>query len=383
MIEAASGGNAPRPSVDGACGQLRTASEARCAEAQRLRAAADSHERGLRETRLQLAEAMERRQGDARVRDRRVLAEAKEAARETYRRATSHATDDHALRAAAAEWLHEIQRLNRGLLSAQRNAASAAGHVVELGAVVARAEAAYDAARVAADIAESACLEARQAVAACEEDVRRGASVAAVPALPADTRRLRTLATLVRRREAAQPALTRLLQGDHAAVTAVASQLAEATGLEAGRLQVLLVELRELAVARAIEESALAFPDDHPFWSQLYPDDSQRVVHALASMGYRFDGHRGWLDGRVPTTRDLAMALSHAGHDPRSIRRLPGPKEIEVLWHGTRLLVEEFLLARAPALDLGELTVALGPRAASLGELWDSWGALRPLLLTD
>ena len=366
--------------MDGPCGQARTASDVRCADAQRLRAAADSWERRLRETRLQLAEAMRHRESDAQVRDRRARAEAKDAARERYLRATSRASDDRALQAAAAEWLHEIHRLNRSLLSAERNAAPIARRVSELGAVVARTEAAYDAARVAADMAEAACLEARQAVAACEEDVRRGASAAA-SALPADTRRLRTLATLVRRREAAQPPLTRLLQGDHAAVTAVASQLAEATGFEAKRLQLLLLELRELAVARAIEENALAFPDDHPFWSQLGVEDSRPVVHALASMGYRFDGDRGWLDGRVPTTRDLAMTLSHAGYDPRSIRRLPGPKEIEDLWHGTRLLVEEFLLDRAPDLDLGELTVALGPRATRLGELWDSWGRLRPLLL--
>lgn len=324
---------------------------------------------------------MGRRESDGRVRDRRALAEAKDAARQTYRRAIARATDDRALQAAAAEWLHEIHRLNRGLLSAERNAAPLARRVVELGAAVARTQAAYDAARVAAEMAESACLEARQAVAACEEDLRGGESVGSTSAAPADSSRLRALATLAKGREDAQPRLTRLLMGDRAEVAAVARQLAQAIGLDEGRLQLLLVELRELAVARAIEENAVAFPDDHPFWSQVGVEDARPVVHALASMGYRYDGDSGWLDGRVPTTRDLALALSHAGYDPRSIRRLPSPKEIHNLWHGTRLVVDEFLFERAPDLELGELSTALGPRSARLGELWDSWGRLRPLFL--
>jgi hypothetical protein len=44
------------------------------------------------------------------------------------------------------------------------------------------------------------------------------------------------------------------------------------------------------------------------------------------------------------------------------------------------VLVEEFLLASAPDLDLGQVTAALGPPASRLGELWDFWGRLRPLL---
>ena len=42
---------------------------------------------------------------------------------------------------------------------------------------------------------------------------------------------------------------------------------------------------------------------------------------------------------------------------------------------------QEFLASRAPDLAVGKLIDLLGPRAERLGELWDMWGRLRPLLL--
>jgi len=82
-----------------------------------------------------------------------------------------------------------------------------------------------------------------------------------------------------------------------------------------------------------------------------------------------------------PTIRELAVALSHVGLDPRGLRRPAGQDAVDQLWQGTSVVVEEYLAGRAPDLDLQQVMTCLGPRAARLGELWDMWGRLRPLLL--
>jgi hypothetical protein len=118
----------------------------------------------------------------------------------------------------------------------------------------------------------------------------------------------------------------------------------------------------------------------HPFWAQFDNVGARRVAEGLASMGYRFDGRQGWVDSHAPGLRDLAQALSYSGYDPRSLRRPAGQQAIDELWQGTSVSVEEWLLREAPALELQAVIACLGPRAARLGELWDVWGRLRPLL---
>ena len=152
--------------------------------------------------------------------------------------------------------------------------------------------------------------------------------------------------------------------------------------MEAGRLQLLLLELREAIATRALEESALRFPPNHPFWSQFPADGGRQVAASLYSMGYRFDGHGGWANDRVPTIRELGVALSQVGLDPRLLRRPAGQEALVTLWQGTTVVVEEYLAARAPDLELQQVIACLGSRAARLSELWDMWGRLRPLLLT-
>ena len=98
-------------------------------------------------------------------------------------------------------------------------------------------------------------------------------------------------------------------------------------------------------------------------------------------MGYRFDGRNGWADGHPPQIRDLALALSYCGHDPRSLRRPAGQAALDSLWLGTTVRSEEYLLAAAPDMTLTQMVALLGPRAGRLGELWDIWGRLRPLLM--
>ena len=170
------------------------------------------------------------------------------------------------------------------------------------------------------------------------------------------------------------------MSGDRQTLLGVALRLADETGVEAGRLQLLLLELRDAIRAQALEDVALAFPPDHPFWSQFADDAALNVAASMASLGYRFDGNGGWADGRAPQPRDLAMALSYTGYDPRSLRRPAGQEAIDVLWQGTTVRGDEYLLARAPDFALDQIVEMLGPRASRLGELWDIWGHLRPVL---
>ncbi len=148
----------------------------------------------------------------------------------------------------------------------------------------------------------------------------------------------------------------------------------------ADRLQLLLLELREQIASRALEDHALSFPSGHPFWSQFPTDSARKVAASLSSMGYRFDGTGGWASGRAPQIRDLALALSYCGYDPRSLRRPADQAALDGLWAGTAVGIEEYMLERAPDLAMSQIVELLGPGSDRLTELWDIWGRLRPLL---
>ena len=105
------------------------------------------------------------------------------------------------------------------------------------------------------------------------------------------------------------------------------------------------------------------------------------MASALATLGRHIDGHDGWANGQIATARELSMAMSLGGRDPRSIRWHPTATELETLWQGTSVAAAEYLFANAPDLRLESLIALLGPRADTLAELWDNWGRLRPLLL--
>jgi hypothetical protein len=171
------------------------------------------------------------------------------------------------------------------------------------------------------------------------------------------------------------------MRGDRQTLLGLALRLADETGFEAGRLQLLLLELRDQIFGLALAEHALGYPAEHPFWSQFTTESARAVAASLASMGFRFDGTGGWVDGHAPQVRDLANALSYCGYDPRSLRRPAGQAAIDGLWQGTRVRGEEFLLARAPDLSLSQMVTLLGPRSGRPQELWDMWGRLRPQLM--
>ena len=80
--------------------------------------------------------------------------------------------------------------------------------------------------------------------------------------------------------------------------------------------------------------------------------------------------------------RELSVALSSVGLDPRDAAPPGRPGGDRSLWQGTTVDVEEFLAAGRRISTFRTSWRALARSAARLGELWDMWGRLRPLLLT-
>ncbi len=77
------------------------------------------------------------------------------------------------------------------------------------------------------------------------------------------------------------------------------------------------------------------------------------------------------------------MALAYAGLDPRNMRHLPSAEDLRLLPGSIGVDARAFLAARAPTLAMDQLVSTLGRRAEPLEPLWNEWGQVRPVLLTD
>ncbi len=344
--------------------------------------------------------------------DPRSIQRAKDEAQAVFHGARTAARTAEEAEAAASAWLQQINQINAAVreatltLKREREAASALVLAIE------RLEAEADAARIGAETAREACLKAREDLARCQE-----LAVAAAlgptgppppepPAEPLPTGRiladvdLPEEAPLVLGAAAAgptdagaglaasesavawvNPVIIRILRGDHEALARVAAQLAGGDQPAAGQWQLLLGQFVDAVAGRTIEESLLDVDAEHPFWSMFTLQQNREIVAALASLGYRFDGLGGFADARVPSQRDLSLAVGYAGLDPMRIRRWPNEAEMVELFTGTQVAADEYLMAVAPDLTLSELVTALGRRADELAELWNAWGQVRPLLL--
>jgi hypothetical protein len=258
-----------------------------------------------------------------------------------------------------------------------------------------------DAARISAEAAEEVCLSARQAVAECDELAIAAERAAASGKEAGNNRTTKppiepAAASVspfgdpgseddeVRLADANgedEAVILRLLRGDRASQTRVVEQLAGEDPDERRRWQRAIAELLEAIIARAIDASALEFPLDHAFWGNHSREQNRNIVGALSSLGYRFDGLGGWLDDRIPSQRDLSLALGYAGLDPMRIRHWPSEAEMTELFRDVAVAADEYLAAAVGGLTLGELVSLLGRRAEGLTEVWNAWGRVRPLLL--
>jgi hypothetical protein len=182
-------------------------------------------------------------------------------------------------------------------------------------------------------------------------------------------------------RAAEDAVLLRILRGDREAMVAAVASLGGDDQESRRRWQTWLSDLAEALIARSIEASALDFPAQHFFWGPFNETQNRDIAAALASLGHRFDGFGGFVDERVPSQRDLSLAVGYAGIDPMRIRRWPTEPEMRELFADVRVAADEYVAGAAGGLTLGELVTMLGRRSDALTELWNEWGSARPILL--
>jgi hypothetical protein len=380
-----------RRQVDDACGRIGPTREA-------LEQARD----GMTEARRALAtvhRAVDSARQDA---DPTRIADAKVQAQATYRSMIAGSRDTMVERRATVEWMTTIDRINRDARRAGQQLARHEREVQRLTGDVARAERLADAARIALESAVAACAEARQALAAIDGsgDTLLGSSVerterrsgtasfdgtfAAPPAPRLVPHRATTVGAGNDEQGIHRPVLVeRMAEGNRAALETAASEVSHVTGQPASHYILLLHELMEALAKVAVERNCLAFDEHHPFWSQFDSSERLAIVASLADLGFRLDPGEGWDYGRMPTVNDLVMALAYAGRDPRMLRVMPTPDDMRGLPASVHVVTLDLLARHAADLTLAQVLEVLGPRAEGFGVLWDDWGRIRPVLLSE
>ncbi len=406
VMSAASTGGAAAPAASepdtGPCADERRVADERCAVATRARAGAETAAETLRAAQRTHDEHMAAAEAGAAAADPRAVRTAKEAAQQRFRDARAKAATRDDVEGAARAWLAEINEINHDTREATARVERSRAAATALAMTLERLAVEADATRISAEQADEACIAAREALATCDEARNLEAAAAArmatpapaavePPGAPADEGRI-AAATPVPEAEfalggsmgsrAGQDALLlRILRGDHGALQHAVARLAGPEPESARHWQTMLGGLAEALIARSIEASAFDFPHDHFFWGPFNQAQCRDISAGLSSLGFRFDGFGGWVDDRVPSQRDLAMAVGYAGEDPMRIRKWPNDAETRVLLADVRVAADEYVAATAGGLTLGELVTLLGRRADGLTELWNEWGTVRPVLL--
>ncbi len=375
-------------SAAGSCDDERRLADERCELATRARAQASRADETLRAAQRAYDEHEARADEAAAAIDARAVRTAKDEAQARFRAGRSRATTTEEIEGAARVWLVEINEINGEAREAMATMTHEREAARMIGATLERTSMEAETARMAAEAAEGACLQAREAVAACEE--RAGAAVPGhEPRVPSgapegpvngDTN-AEILAGMLRSRGA--PRIFRLLRGDRTAFVELVGLMGGEDPGERRRWQVGLADLVDAILADSIEASVLDFPADHVFWGPFNGTPARDIASALSSLGYRFDGRGGWVDGRIPSQRDLSLALGYAGLDSMRMRHWPAEDEMHELFADVTVAADEHLANNAGDLTLGELVTMLGRRADGLTLVWNAWGRLRPLLLED
>ncbi|MFL5775906.1 MAG: hypothetical protein ACJ76W_06490 [Chloroflexota bacterium] len=396
---ATTGGATGQPAAGAPCADERRVSDERCAVAALAREGAATAAETLRRAQRSYDDLVSRAEEAAAAADPRAVRSAKEEAQRRFRDARTGAGTRDDVETGAREWLAEINRINHdtreAALAAERDRAAAA----QIGSTLERLSVQADAARIAAERADEACIAAREAVAACDEAVTlasaapvavRTTPVAGPAEAPAGPRIAAAtpdpdvefaFSTPMRSSEGHDAPILRILRGDNDALQRTVARLAGDDTESGRRWQTQLGALADALIARSIEAAAFDFPVEHPFWGAFSQSENRDIAAALSSLGYRFDGYGGWVEDRVPSQRDLSLAVGYAGQDPMRIRRWPNEAEMRDLLQDVRVAADEYIAGAAGGLSLGELLTLLGPRADTLTELWNDWGRVRPILL--
>ena len=178
------------------------------------------------------------------------------------------------------------------------------------------------------------------------------------------------------------PALTRMLRGDQDAIFAVTNRLAGADAIERRSWEIAIRNIIDAVVARAIVEGWLDFPVGNPFWDTFTVAQCRSIAAALAAAGYEFNGVDGWAESRVPTYRDLTIAVADAGLEPRRIRAWPTQEEIGNLYLEVSAASDEYVASHAPNLDLEELHELVGFGDTERARVWANWDRVHTVLTT-
>ena len=368
------------------CAEPKRLADERCELATRARAGAVAAEETLRASQRALEEHEAAAETAALAADSRTVRQAKDDAQARFRsgRAKAATTDD--VEAAARAWLLQINAINGAAreavaaLSLERDLANEIAQGLE------RLSLDADAARILAETAEAACLAARQELADCDEREAAGPRShrpVLPPSDPEDELPIAVSAGAAALGSSASPRIFRLLRGDREAMGEMVRALAGDDAAERRKWQVAMSDLVDAILASSIAAAALDFPQDHPFWGPFTLEQNREIAQALSSLGYRFDGLGGWVDERVPSQRDLSLALGYAGLDPMRMRNWPTEHEMVELYSEVEVAGAEHLSGAAGDLTLGELVSMLGRRADGLAEVWNQWGKIRPLLLEE
>ena len=375
---------------DDACADQRRVAEERCAVATRAREGAAAALDALRTSQRTYDDHVSRGESEAAAADPRAVRAAKESAQQAFREARSSGRTRDDIEAAARDWLTEINRINQATREATAAAERHRRAANEIAASLERLSVEADAARISAEVAEEACVAPREAVAAGQQAAAIAAAGGPPPAPavipPAGTtvpdEAGEPIATPMGSRAGEDAAIIRLLRGDREVLTRIAATLGGDDEEARRHWQVLIGGLLEALIARAIEASAFDFPQEGSFWSPFTRSQARDIAAALSSLGYRHDGFGGWADDRIPAQRDLSLAVGYAGLDPMRIRVWPTETEMPDLLRNVTVAADEYVWDAAGGLTLGELVSLLGRRADGLAELWNEWGAVRPLLLS-
>lgn len=333
---------------------------------------------------------------------RRRLAE-KAHLKEVYRGALAVAATPQARASAAADWARGVDRVNRAARRARGTLATATAHASQAEIADQETASAMRAARIRAESAEVACLEARSRLAACEEaetgPSARVRSAPGAPELPAGgpgrspaTAPGHPLAPIPPQASPSQRILVgqggrlvmeAILWGDRAALVEAAAEIAERTGGQARSVTLQVKALADALSACATARGYISVDRQHPFWSRLSEEEARDIMRAFADMGFRVEPGMGWLGGRAPVSKDLSVALAYAGIDPRTIRHMLPSDELAALPDRVGVDAVAMLAAEAPDLSLERLVALLEERSLPLSELWDAWGQIRPVLLAQ
>jgi hypothetical protein len=379
-------GPTPESAPTTRCAEERRIADERCELASIARARADEAAAGLRDAQRAYDRHDAAADEAAQRADPRAVRAAKEEAQHAFRSASRAAAEPDSVEAAAREWLHEINRINGQAREAAADALRERAAASAIGATLERLSLAADAARIGADTADAACVVARVAVAECDERAAIDPGAYLLPPVRPEPELDRPDADEVLGiaiEAGATPRIFRLLRGDPGAMTPLVAALAGTNPDQTPHWEELLTRLIDAILDDAIESSALEFPSEDPFWGPFSVSQGRDIVQALSSLGYRFDGRGGWVDDRIPSQRDLSLALSYAGLDPMRVRHWPDEATARTLFSEVRVAADEYLAINAGDLTLGEMVTMLGRRADSLAELWNHWGTIRPLLLQD